>query len=284
MEDSFGIPKGPNAEFWFGVDGTARDLFVRTMYGTRTSLFIGVVVAGVSVLIGLVVGMAAGFFGGWVDSLLSRAGDVLLAMPQLLIAIGIVAACNTTKQGCLHGLIQPGMTVVIFVIAFFGWPYVARIVRGFTLSLREREFVEASRSLGASNFRIMVREILPNLAGPMIVWTTLLIPQAILTEAALSFLGLGVGQDRIFGTQIYTNWVVYKLLALKPPPGHSWRLGLDYLSDRGPAATTIYNYTLPPPGDRRPSHGRESGGGEHGDEPTDWNSHLWMSPSSLAPP
>lgn len=195
MEDSFGIPLGPNSHFWFGADGTGRDLFVRTMYGTRTSLFVGVVASGISVTIGLIIGMIAGFFGGWVDSLLSRFGDVMLAMPQLLISIGIVAACSTTKQGCLGGLIQPGITVVICVIVIFGWPYIARIVRGFTLSLREREFVEASRSLGASNTRILLREILPNLAGPIIVYTTLLIPQAILTEAALSFLGLGVGQD-----------------------------------------------------------------------------------------
>ena len=116
----------------------------------------------------------------------------MLALPQLLISIGIVAACSTTKAGCLGGLIQPGLKVVILVIVIFSWPYIARIVRGFTLSLREKEFVEASRSLGAGNFRIITREILPNLIGPMIVYTTLLIPQSILFEAALSYLGLGV--------------------------------------------------------------------------------------------
>jgi peptide/nickel transport system permease protein len=190
MEDSFGIPKGPNVHFWFGADGAGRDLFVRTMYGARTSLLVGVSASLIAVSVGLVVGMAAGFFGGWVDMALSRIGDVMLSLPTLLIAIGIAAAC--ALQGCLGGFIQPGLRVVIGVIAFFTWPYIARIVRGFTLSIREKEFVEASRSLGASNGRIIFREILPNLIGPIIVYTTLLIPQNILFEASLSYLGLGV--------------------------------------------------------------------------------------------
>ena len=195
MCDSFGVPKGPNSHFWFGADGACRDLFVRTMYGARTSLFVGVVASGIAVTLGLIVGLTAGFFGGWVDTALSRTGDVMLALPQLLISIGIVAACNSDKNGCLHGLIQQGLRVVIAVIAIFTWPYIARIVRGFTLSIREKEFVEASRSLGASNSRIIFKEILPNLIGPMIVYTTLLIPNNILFEAALSYLGLGVNGD-----------------------------------------------------------------------------------------
>ncbi|HEY3920489.1 MAG TPA: ABC transporter permease [Gaiellaceae bacterium] len=195
MCDSFGLPLGPNKHFWFGADGECRDLFVRTMYGARTSLFVGVVASGIAVSIGLVVGMAAGYFGGWIDTALSRTGDVMLALPQLLISIGIVAACNSAKNGCLHGFIQQGLRVVIAVIAFFTWPYIARLVRGFTLSIREKEFVEASRSLGASNTRIIFREILPNLIGPMIVYTTLLIPNNILFEASLSYLGLGVNGD-----------------------------------------------------------------------------------------
>jgi ABC-type dipeptide/oligopeptide/nickel transport system permease subunit len=193
MEDSFGIPKGPNSHFWFGADGAGRDLFVRTLYGARTSLLVGIAASAIAVSVGLVVGMAAGYFGGWIDMALSRIGDVMLALPTLLIAIGIVAACSL--QGCLGGVIQPGIRVVIGVIAFFTWPYIARIVRGFTLSVREKEFVEASRSLGASNVRIIFREILPNLIGPIIVYTTLLIPQNILFEASLSYLGLGVPPD-----------------------------------------------------------------------------------------
>jgi len=192
MENSFGLPKGPNAQFWFGADGAGRDLFVRTLYGARTSLEVGVVASGIAVIIGLLVGLVAGYFRGWVDTALSRTTDVMLAIPSLLIAIGITAACNTTIQGCLDGIIQPGIGIVIGVIAFFSWSYIARIVRGFTLSLREKDFVEASRSLGASNLRIIFREILPNLIGPIIVYTTLLIPQSILFEAALSYLGLGV--------------------------------------------------------------------------------------------
>jgi peptide/nickel transport system permease protein len=195
MLDEFGIPQGPNSDFWFGADEAGRDLFVRTMYGARTSLIVGVVASGIAVLIGLVIGLTAGFFRGWADTVLSRGSDVMLSLPQLLISIGIVAACSTTKEGCLSGIVQPGIRLVVAVIVLFSWPYIARIVRGYTLSLREREFVEASRSLGASNTRIIFREVLPNLIGPLLVYTTLLIPQAILFEAALSYLGLGVPQD-----------------------------------------------------------------------------------------
>jgi peptide/nickel transport system permease protein len=195
MTDEFGVPKGPNSTFWFGADAEGRDLFVRTMYGARTSLFVGIVASGFAVLIGLVVGLLAGFFGGWVDTLLSRLADVLLAVPQILIAVGIVAACSTNKDGCNIGgviSIQPGLPVVIVVITLFSWSYIARIVRGYTLSLREKEFVESARAAGASNVRILATEILPNLIGPLIVYSTLLIPTNILFEAALSYLGLGV--------------------------------------------------------------------------------------------
>ena len=191
-QDEYGVPFGPSSNLWFGADSAGRDLFVRTMYGARISLFVGVVASGFAVAIGLVVGLSAGFFGGVVDTILSRAADVLLAVPQILIAVGIVAACSTTKQGCLGGALQPGLPVVIAVITLFSWSYIARIVRGYTLSLREKEFVESARAAGATNFRIIWQEILPNLVGPLIVYTTLLIPTNILFEAALSYLGLGV--------------------------------------------------------------------------------------------
>jgi peptide/nickel transport system permease protein len=126
-----------------------------------------------------------------VDTAISRVIDVLLATPVLLIAIGIASACSF-GNGCLGGLIQPGLTVVIFVIAFSSWTYIARIVRGQVLSLREKEFVEAARALGASDRRIIFREILPNLVAPIIVYSTLIIPTNILFESALSFLGVGV--------------------------------------------------------------------------------------------
>jgi peptide/nickel transport system permease protein len=193
MLDTFGVPKGPSGRFWFGADTAGRDVFVQTMYGARVSLLVGIASTLVAVAIGLVVGLLAGYFGGWADTGLSRAGDVMLSLPSLLISIGIVASC--TLRGCLGGVLQPGARVVIFVIAFFTWPYVARVVRGSTLSLRHRDFVEASRSLGASDARIVFREILPNLLGPLVVLTTLLIPQNILLEATLSYLGLGVPQD-----------------------------------------------------------------------------------------
>ena len=205
MTDDYGIPRGPNAQFWFGADAAGRDLFVRTMYGARTSLMVGLVASGLAVLIGTVVGLLAGFFGGWTDTTLSRGADVMLAVPQLLISIGIVAACSTTKEGCVHGLVKPGLTLVTVVIVLFSWSYVARVVRGNTLSLREKEFVEASRSIGAGNLRIIAGDVLPNLVAPIIVLATLLVPQSILFEAALSYLGLGVPPDQASWGQILAD-------------------------------------------------------------------------------
>jgi peptide/nickel transport system permease protein len=205
MTDDFGIPKGPNSTFWFGADGAGRDLFVRTMYGARTSLLVGLVASLLAVTVGTFIGLLAGFFGSWADTMLSRGADVMLAVPQLLISIGIVAACSTTKEGCLGGLIQPGLTIVIVVIVLFSWPYVARVVRGTTLSLKEKEFVEASRSVGAGSMRIIGSDVLPNLIAPIIVLATLLVPQSILFEAALSYLGLGVPPDQASWGQILAD-------------------------------------------------------------------------------
>jgi peptide/nickel transport system permease protein len=205
MTDDFGLPRGPNSSFWFGADAAGRDLFVRTMYGARTSLLVGIVASGIAVIIGTIIGLVAGFFGRWADTTLSRGADVMLAVPQLLISIGIVAACGTTKEGCAHGLIQPGLTIVIAVIVLFSWPYVARVVRGNTLSLKQKEFVEASRSVGAGSTRIIGGDVLPNLMAPIIVLATLLIPQSILFEAALSYLGLGVPPDQASWGQILAD-------------------------------------------------------------------------------
>jgi peptide/nickel transport system permease protein len=205
MTDDFGIPYGPNSSFWFGADSAGRDLFVRTMYGARTSLLVGIVASGLAVMIGTIVGLLAGFFGKWADTTLSRGADVMLAVPQLLISIGIVAACSTTKDGCLSGIIQPGLRIVIAVIVLFSWPYVARVVRGNTLSLKQKEFVEASRSVGAGSTRIIAGDVLPNLIAPVIVLATLLVPQSILFEAALSYLGLGVPPDQASWGQILAD-------------------------------------------------------------------------------
>ncbi len=193
MTNEFGLPLGPNKDFWFGADGSlGRDLFVRVIYGIRTSMTVALIATAVSVAIGVTLGVLAGYFKGATDTIISRIIDIILSMPILLFAIGIVAACSTTKEGCLGGLLKPGMPVVVAVIAFFSWPYIARIVRGSTLSIREKEFVEASRSLGATNRRIMFKEILPNLMAPILVYSTLIIPANILFEAYLSFLGLGL--------------------------------------------------------------------------------------------
>jgi peptide/nickel transport system permease protein len=190
LTDSFGSPIGPSAAHPFGVDALGEDVMSRVIYGTRVSLEVGIIGTGVASFIGVVLGVIAGFYRGWVDTLLSRLVDVVLSIPILLLGLGIGAACAV--RGCLSGTIQPGLGVIIFLIALANWTYVFRIVRGLVLSLREREFVEASRALGASNMRIMFREILPNLVAPIIVYSSLLIPLNILIEASLSFLGVGI--------------------------------------------------------------------------------------------
>jgi len=187
--DDFGSPTGPSADNWLGVDQRGRDVFARVVYGTRISLEVAFISTAVIVIVGVILGLIAGYYRGITDSLLTRTMDVMLAFPVLLLAIGLGVAC---ADGCLRDTIKPGLTVVVTVIALSLWPYMARIVRGQVLSLREKEFVEAARSLGASNPRIIFREILPNLVAPIIVYGTILIPQVILFEAALSFLGIGI--------------------------------------------------------------------------------------------
>ncbi|HWX97147.1 MAG TPA: ABC transporter permease [Solirubrobacteraceae bacterium] len=190
LTDQFGSPLGPRGGHPFGVDEQGRDVMARVIYGTRVSLIVGIVGTAIATVIGVAIGLYAGFYRGWVDTLLSRLTDVVLSIPILLLGLGIGAACSV--RGCLGGLIQPGIGDLLFLIGFFNWTYVMRIVRGLVLSLRESEFVVASRALGASNLRIMFREILPNLIAPIIVYSSLLIPLNILIEAALSFLGVGI--------------------------------------------------------------------------------------------
>src|SRR5438034_2961917 len=126
MTDSIGLPRGPNAHFWFGADKVGRDLFVRVVYGFRTSLVVALLATGISVIIGVLLGTVAGFFGGWSDTMVSRLVDIVMSLPILLFAIGIAAACSITTDGCLHGLIQPRIWLPIIIISLFNWTYIAR--------------------------------------------------------------------------------------------------------------------------------------------------------------
>ena len=189
--DDFGQPSGPSSTDPFGVDPRGRDVASRVIYGAWVSIRVAFISTAIAIFVGVVVGLVAGYYRGWADTALSRLMDIFLAFPVLVLALGFGAACSL-GNGCLGGVIQPGLRTVIFVIALTTWPYMARIVRGQVLSLREKEFVDASRSLGAPDRRILFKEILPNLVAPIIVYGTVLIPQNILYEAALSFLGVGI--------------------------------------------------------------------------------------------
>ena len=192
LDPLFATPTGPSADHWFGIDQLGRDVLSRTIYGARVSLIVAFAATTLATIFGVIAGLLAGYYRGWTDTLISRFVDVLLAIPYLLLATGLAAACTLAQtsgggSGCLGGLVKPGLGVVIFVISFTSWTYMARIVRGQVLSLREKEFIEASRSMGASDMRIVFRELLPNLTAPIIVYASILIPQVILYEAALSF-------------------------------------------------------------------------------------------------
>jgi peptide/nickel transport system permease protein len=164
LSNEFNIPViGPSTQFWGGVDALGRDVFVRTLYGARTSLEVALIATAISVVIGLALGLLGGYFGGKTDTFTSRFTDIVLSLPVFLIAIGISASCGVDPRGCFGGTLKPGVPLVTVIIALFGWTYIARIVRGQTLSLREREFVEAAKATGFGRTHIMVREILPNL-------------------------------------------------------------------------------------------------------------------------
>jgi peptide/nickel transport system permease protein len=167
-----------------------RDIFSRVLYGARVSLLIAILATMLSVVIGTTLGIISGFFGGWVDAVLSRLMDIFLAFPLLIFAIALAGVFPDEAFG-LKGL-SLRLSVLVFVIGFFNWPYIGRIVRGQTIALREREYVEAARSLGATWPYILRTELLPNLMAPILVYSTLIIPANILFEAALSFLGVGI--------------------------------------------------------------------------------------------
>jgi peptide/nickel transport system permease protein len=191
LDPVFGTPTGPTREFLFGVDTVGSDVFARVLYGARVSLLVALLGTGIALVIGTTLGTIAGYYRGQVDTVISRTVDVFLAFPLLLLALGIASACSL-GEGCAGGIVQPGITTIVGIVVLFGWTYFARLARGQVLSLREKEFVEAARATGAGDLSIIGREILPNLVTPIVVYAALVIPQVILLEAALSFLGVGV--------------------------------------------------------------------------------------------
>jgi peptide/nickel transport system permease protein len=179
----------PSWEHPFGTDALGRDMMTRVFYGGRISLFVGLTVVVITLVIGVPVGAIAGYFGGWVDNLLMRIIDAMLALPSLLILILLGAILREIDLPFVE---RNNVLSLAIVIGLLSWMTVARLVRAIFLTVREMEYVQAARSLGASNFRIMVREILPNGLGPIIVEATLEIGWAIMEESGLSFLGFGI--------------------------------------------------------------------------------------------
>ncbi|NUR90074.1 MAG: ABC transporter permease [Nonomuraea sp.] len=227
IDPSIGSPKGAfggmSWDYLFGVEPTTgRDLFSRIVYGARVSLIIAFLATLLCVLIGTVLGMIAGFFGGWIDTVISRLMDIFLAFPLLVFALALAGVIPDKAFGLSGDTLR--ISLLVFIIGFFNWPYIGRIIRGQTLSLREREFVDASRSLGARSHIILFKEILPNLLAPILVYSTLLIPSNVLFEAALSFLGVGVRPptptwggmlaDAVHNYNIAPNYMLFPGLAI----------------------------------------------------------------------
>jgi peptide/nickel transport system permease protein len=183
-----GVLGGISSSHWLGVSPVlGQDIMTQLMQGARVSLIISGSATALSLILGVSLGLIAGFYRGWVDTLISRIMDVLLSFPTLLLSISLIAVVSILTSAAV---VRFG--IIIFVLGFFGWPYIGRIVRGQVLSIREKEFVDAARSLGAGNGWIMAREIMPNLIGPILVYTSLTIPNYMLGEAGLSYLGVGV--------------------------------------------------------------------------------------------
>jgi peptide/nickel transport system permease protein len=201
-----GAPLPPSSKFWLGTDLLGRDLFSRLVYGAQTSLIIGIVANGAAVTIGALVGITAGFFRGWIGAILMRFTDLMMAFPALLLAIVLAA------------IFKPSLWIVALVIAMVNWVQVARVIYTQAVSLSERDFITAERSLGASSGRILFHHILPHMVPTLLVWSTLGIATTVLLEATLSYLGVGVQPpipswgNIIFENQTYFTsapWLVF---------------------------------------------------------------------------
>ncbi|MEX1187250.1 MAG: ABC transporter permease [Gemmatimonadaceae bacterium] len=172
--------ESPSAEHWMGTDIQGRDVWARLVYGARVSIAVGVISQGIALFLGVLLGLVAGYYGGWIDELVMRLADVTLAFPTLLLLIAMVAA------------LQPSMVVVFATIGVVGWAGMARLVRGQVLVVRQLEYIQAIRALGAKDRTIIVKHVLPNVIAPVVIAATLGVAGAIMAEAALSFLGLGI--------------------------------------------------------------------------------------------
>jgi peptide/nickel transport system permease protein len=191
-----------------GADQTGTDMFLRLLYGAQTSLEVGVFSTIFSVGAGVIMGLLAGYFRGWVDTVISRLIEIVMVFPALLFIIGLDIVAGPQLNKITLGFMQQGVFTLVLILSVFGWFYPARIMRGVVLSLREKEFVEAARMTGASDFRIMRSHLLPHLVAPIIVYSSLIIASNIIAEAGLSFLGLGIEQPT-------ASWGT--LLAAAPP-------------------------------------------------------------------
>jgi peptide/nickel transport system permease protein len=199
-ENANGGPVPPSGTFWLGTDNNGRDLFIRILYGARISLLVGVLATGISVALGVLFGLTAGYLGGFVDTVIARFIDVMLSIPFLILAISIAYISGAS------------LWLVIAIVGVLSFTYPARIVRGQVIAIKSREFIEAARALGAGPWRIMFVDILPNVMAQVIVYATLLIPLAIVAEASLSFLGVGVPPPTAdWGSMISdaTGWYQY---------------------------------------------------------------------------
>ena len=219
IDPTFSRPKGP----WGGISlahplgvepVNGRDMLARVVVGAQYSLLIGFLATLLAVVIGVFFGIIAGYFGGWVDALIARAMDVFLAFPLLVFAIALIGVIPTAAWGLSGNTLR--VFLLVFVIGFFAWPYMGRIVRGQVISLREREFVDAARSIGARSPYILFRELLPNLVAPILVYSTLLIPTNILFEAALDYLGVGLVPPTPSWGQMLSNAVTNGFYYIDP--------------------------------------------------------------------